>query len=46
MFGVDGTGVKVGVLSDSYNCLNGAAAGVATGDLPPGVVVLDPPPAR
>jgi len=31
---VDGTGVTVGVLSDSFNCLGGAAAGVASGDLP------------
>ncbi len=40
-FGVDGTGVTVGTLSDSYNCLGGAAAGVASGDLPAGVIVLD-----
>jgi len=32
-FGVDGTGVKVGVLSDSFNCLSGAASDVASGDL-------------
>jgi hypothetical protein len=32
-FGVDGTGVTVGVLSDSFNCLGGAAAGVASDDL-------------
>ena len=31
----------IGVLSDSYNCLGGANAGVASGDLPPsGVTVL------
>ena len=40
-FGADGTGVMVGTLSDSYNCLGGAAAGVANGDLPAGVIVLD-----
>ena len=40
-FGVDGTGVMVGTLSDSYDCLGGAAAGVASGDLPAGVNVLD-----
>ena len=40
-FGIDGTGVMVGTLSDSYNCLGGAAAGVASGDLPVGVNVLD-----
>jgi hypothetical protein len=31
---VDGKGVKVGVLSDSYNNLGGAATGVANGELP------------
>ncbi|MBF2013934.1 MAG: S8 family serine peptidase [Rivularia sp. T60_A2020_040] len=34
VFGVDGTGVTVGVLSDSYDYLGGAAADVASGDLP------------
>jgi len=29
-FGVGGTGVTVGALSDSFNCLGGAAAGVAS----------------
>ena len=32
-FAVDGSGVKLGVLSDSFNCLGGAAADVANGDL-------------
>ncbi len=40
-FAVNGTGVTVGVLSDSFNCLGGAAAGVASGDLPAGIVVLE-----
>ena len=40
-FGVDGTGVTVGALSDSFNCLGGAAAGVTSGDLPAGIVVLE-----
>ncbi|MEJ2669576.1 MAG: hypothetical protein P8077_04745 [Gammaproteobacteria bacterium] len=40
MFNVDGAGVKVGTLSDSYNCLGSAAAGVATGDLPANVNVI------
>ena len=31
---VDGTGVKVGVLSDSYNNLGGAKTGVLHGELP------------
>jgi hypothetical protein len=33
-FGVDGTGVKIGVLSDSYNFLGGAEADIASSDLP------------
>jgi hypothetical protein len=37
----DGTGVKVGILSDSYNYLGGASADIASGDLPAsGVTVL------
>jgi hypothetical protein len=39
--GVDGTGVTVGVLSDSYNCLGGAATDIATDDLPSQVTVRD-----
>ncbi len=39
--GYDGTGVKIGVLSDSYNALGGAQDGIASGDLPAaGVQVL------
>jgi hypothetical protein len=33
-FGVNGAGVKIGILSDSYNFLKGEAAGIASGDLP------------
>jgi hypothetical protein len=33
-FGVNGQGVKVGVLSDSYNALAGAPASVTVGELP------------
>jgi hypothetical protein len=33
-YSVDGTGVKVGVLSDSFNNLGGAATGVSNGELP------------
>ena len=39
-FGVDGTGVTVGTLSDSFDCLGGAAADVTSGDLPAGIDVL------
>lgn len=39
-YGVTGAGVKVGILSDSYNALGGAPAGVASGDLPADVQVL------
>jgi hypothetical protein len=42
-FGVDGTGVKVGVLSDSFNCLGGAAADFASGDLSPVTVLQEEP---
>ena len=39
-FSIDGTGVTVGTLSDSFDCLGGAATDVGSGDLPAGVVVL------
>lgn len=38
--GYDGTGIRVGVLSDSYNGLGTAAAGIANGDLPSDIQVL------
>jgi hypothetical protein len=38
--GFDGTGIRIGVLSDSYNSLGGAVAGIGSGDLPAGVQVL------
>ncbi len=40
-FSVDGSGVTIGILSDSYDSLGGAATGVANGDLPAGVQVLE-----
>jgi Subtilase family len=40
-FGANGTGIKVGILSDSFNLLGGAAANITAGDLPAaGVTVL------
>lgn len=39
-FAVTGENINIGVLSDSYNCLRGATADVASGDLPAGVAVL------
>jgi hypothetical protein len=44
LYGVDGTGILVGVLSDSYNCQFGAAGDMATGDLPPTVMVVQESP--
>jgi subtilisin family serine protease len=40
-FGLDGSGVMVGVLSDSFNCGFGAAGDVASGDLPAVTVLQD-----
>ena len=40
IYGIDGTGITVGTLSDSYNCIGGAAADVASNDLPAGILVL------
>ena len=42
-FGFDGTGVTVGVISDSFNCLGGAPADVASGDLPVVAVLKEDP---
>ena len=38
--GANGGGVKVGILSDSFNCTGGAPADVASGDLPAAVQVV------
>lgn len=40
-FGLDGDGVSVGVLSDSFNNLNGQFNDVASGDLPKGIINLE-----
>ncbi len=42
-YNVTGVGSKVGILSDSYDALKGAAAGVASGDLPNVQVLKDFP---
>ncbi len=39
-WGFSGKGVRLGILSDSYNALGGAAQGVANGELPENVLVL------
>ena len=41
IFGIDGSGTTVGTLSDSFDCLGGAAGDVAAGDLPSGIIVLN-----
>ena len=38
--GYDGTGWRIGVMSDSYDALGGAAAGVAAGELPANVQII------
>jgi hypothetical protein len=40
-FNVNGSGIKLGILSDSFNCQGQAAIDVANGDLPSGIEVLD-----
>jgi len=37
---VNGTGIKVGVISDSYNCLRGASMDIASGALPANVEIV------
>lgn len=39
LYGIDGTGVTIGTMSDSFDCLGGAAADVSNGDLPAGIIV-------
>ena len=39
-YAVNGAGVKVGILSDSFNSKGGYSTDIATGDLPPGVQVI------
>ena len=40
-FAVDGSGINVGALSDSFNCLGGAATDTGSGDLPSVTVVQE-----
>ncbi|MGF1462716.1 MAG: S8 family serine peptidase, partial [Maricaulaceae bacterium] len=43
-FGVDGSGVTVGVISDTFNATGGLAADIASGDLPADIeIILDAP---
>ena len=39
-WGVKGTGLKIGILSDSFNVKGGYATDIADGDLPAGIQVL------
>jgi len=39
-FGVTGAGIKIGILSDSFNLKGGMAADIAGGNLPAGVQIL------
>ncbi len=40
-YGLTGSGVNVGVISDSWDCLGNYATDVAQGELPAGVIVLE-----
>ena len=44
-YSVDGTGITIGILSDSFNSQGGYAGDIATGDLPSGIKVLQDLPA-
>jgi hypothetical protein len=44
-YGVSGAGIKIGILSDSFDVRGGMAADVAAGDLPAGVQILQEGPA-
>lgn len=44
LYGVDGTGITIGVLSDSFNAVGGAAIDIATGDLPSNLGILQDSP--
>ncbi len=40
-YGIDGSGFRVGILSDSWDNRGGQASGIATGDLPEDIIVLE-----
>lgn len=40
-YGIDGSGFRVGILSDSWDNLGGQASGIASGDLPEDIIVLE-----
>jgi hypothetical protein len=42
LYGLDGSGVTVGTMSDSFNCLGGAATDIANDDLPTGIAFQEP----
>ncbi|HTH99800.1 MAG TPA: Hint domain-containing protein [Acidisoma sp.] len=44
LYGVSGEGIKIGIISDSYNANGGAAANVTEGYLPTSVTVLNDSP--
>jgi hypothetical protein len=37
---LDGRGLKIGVMAGTFNCLGGYSADIASGDLPPNVIVM------
>ncbi|WP_282123905.1 S8 family serine peptidase [Algibacter mikhailovii] len=40
-YGIDGSGFRVGILSDSWDNRGGQASGIASGDLPEDIIVLE-----
>jgi hypothetical protein len=41
LYGVSGAGIKIGILSDSFNLLGGMATDIADGDLPANTLILE-----
>ena len=44
LYGVDGSGIIIGVISDSFNDRGGLAADIASGDLPAATMILEDDP--